>query len=286
MDTRFWGPPAWVMLHTIAQGFNKDNESAFKTFYSNLRNVLPCIYCRNSFSEFLEKCPIRTGSRREFNKWLYAIHNLVNDKLRKQGLVQWNNPSFADVDARYRAMYSAVYDHLNTCKSKSAPHATDDIMGWNFLYCLAFNYPERDPTVTQIHGYTVFFRLLGRILPKGYAEVYQSYIQNNPIQLHVGCRDDMKRWIYQLEHTMDDNFSVRCKEFHEIEKEIEMYRSGCGNAAKGANKDKMPTCRMKSANTISKIIQPLRLRHSSKRLRHSSKRLRHSSKRLRRVHRL
>ena len=254
MDTRFWGPPAWVMLHMIAQGFQKENATAFRLFYSNLRNVLPCIYCRNSFTEFLEQCPIRTTSHKDFNKWLYDIHNLVNDKLRKQGLVQWKDPTFAEVDARYRGMYS----QLDTCQTGSAPHAADETMGWNFLYCLVFNYPERSPTVTQIHGYTVFFRMLGRILPKSHADIYATYIHANPIQNSIGHRDDMKRWVYKLEQAMNNHFSLRCKKFHEIEKEIEMYRSGCGNASKGASKDKMATCRMKSANTISKIKQPLR----------------------------
>jgi len=130
-------------------------------------------------------------------------------------------------------------------------------MGWKFLYCLAFNYPEKVPALEKVHGYVVFFRMLGRILPKTYGSIYQSYILQYPIQKYMGCREDMKQWMYRLEKVMDHHFSIQCKEFNEIEDEIEKYRSGCGNA-KGPHKDKMPTCRMKSADTIAKIKQPLR----------------------------
>jgi hypothetical protein len=96
MNTNFWGPPAWKFLHTITFNYPEkideynENHAELKFYYKqlfeNFQFTLPCIYCRNSYKQFLKQDPIvnHLGSRKELTFWFYRIHNAVNLKLRKQ----------------------------------------------------------------------------------------------------------------------------------------------------------------------------------------------------------
>ena len=61
MDTRFWGPPGWKLLHQIAYQYPEnptpEDKLNYGIFYSNLGNVLPCKYCRNSFTKYIKNLP-------------------------------------------------------------------------------------------------------------------------------------------------------------------------------------------------------------------------------------
>lgn len=96
MDTKFWGPSGWTFLHTITFNYplsidskNKHHISTkkyIKQLFENLKFTLPCKYCRESFALFLKRLPINKylGGRADLTWWLYSIHNMVNEKLRKQ----------------------------------------------------------------------------------------------------------------------------------------------------------------------------------------------------------
>jgi len=96
MDTKFWGPPGWEFLHTITFNYpmvvdkkkakDRKLQKDIKELFYNLRYTLPCKYCRQSFAIFVKKLPIDNylGGRADLAWWLYSIHNMVNEKLRKQ----------------------------------------------------------------------------------------------------------------------------------------------------------------------------------------------------------
>ncbi len=89
MDTRFWGPSAWKLMHLVAYNYpdkpSKEDMNNFGMFYNNLKYILPCKYCRISLDKFMSELPIEKyiGSRKKLTEWIYLIHNKVNDKLRK-----------------------------------------------------------------------------------------------------------------------------------------------------------------------------------------------------------
>ena len=62
MDTRFWGPPGWKLIHQVAYKYpinpTEIEKLDYGIFYSNLAFVLPCKYCRNSFTKYLKNLPI------------------------------------------------------------------------------------------------------------------------------------------------------------------------------------------------------------------------------------
>jgi hypothetical protein len=58
----------------------------FKALLTSLQDILPCIFCRNSFREFLKQLPIEPFlvGRIELVYWLYLMKDKVNNKLIKQ----------------------------------------------------------------------------------------------------------------------------------------------------------------------------------------------------------
>lgn len=110
--TKVWGPPGWVFLHSIAMGYpfkiNEYNEEDVirknntKTFYESVGNVFPCVYCRNSYKIFIKETPIDNflNTRKDLAKWIYIIHNKVNNKL---GVPKCDIPLFEDVYNKYES---------------------------------------------------------------------------------------------------------------------------------------------------------------------------------------
>jgi hypothetical protein len=235
MDTRFWGPPAWIMLHSIARNYDPKYKEEYKTFFTNLKYVLPCIYCRASMTEYIEELPIDAylENQDKFFEWLYHIHNKVNNKLRGQGLIEWINPSLTEI----KAHYEHVDSEMTTCQVRDK-----SLMAWNFLYCIAFVFPEtgmNDALTSTYHGYIVFFNMLQYLLPGKYQVLYTEYLTAHPIMDGLKNRESLKQWIYNLELFFNTENKTNCASFIEIEDLIESYRAGCG----GSKTDSKPTCR-------------------------------------------
>jgi len=114
--TRLWGPSGWLFLHCVTFGYpfkidpnnpeHLEKQNDYYRFFYYLGKVLPCKYCRNSYMEFFaNNSPMsKLGSRRELAKWLYDVHNLVNDKL---GVPQCERPSFEEIEERYQSFRAA-----------------------------------------------------------------------------------------------------------------------------------------------------------------------------------
>ena len=74
-------------------------------FFEALPYVLPCKFCRYSLSEYMQDLPLADAladpAPYALAKWLWKIHNKVNEKLRKQNLNVEPDPTFAAVKALY-----------------------------------------------------------------------------------------------------------------------------------------------------------------------------------------
>ncbi len=100
-------------------------KAAMKEFFESLPFVLPCKYCRSNLVEHYESLPVVTalGSRAALTKWLYEIHNLVNAKLRNQGMSVDPDPPFEAVQAHYKERLAYV------CSNTFFP-------GWEFFFSI------------------------------------------------------------------------------------------------------------------------------------------------------
>jgi len=128
MDTRYWGPSGWRLLHLITFAQNsKTQANVIRTFFEMLPYVLPCKYCRASLSEYMMADPLdKVGAA--LPRWLWRIHNRVNAKLRDQCLPTAPDPDFAAVRRIYEERLAAG------CTRTS-------FEGWEFLFSIADNHP-------------------------------------------------------------------------------------------------------------------------------------------------
>ena len=127
MDTRFWGPSGWTLLHSLATHYPSDAKSQdkkhYKDFFDILPKVLPCCYCRDSLRVYYRSLPFpEHPTSYHLEKWVYDIHRRVNKKLRKQGDVIPPDPTFSAVSKKYQ--------------NKSIDRLPQDI--WTFIYATTF----------------------------------------------------------------------------------------------------------------------------------------------------
>jgi len=237
MDTRFWGPDGWKLLHSITIGYpDKPTEvekETYRLFFNCLKHILPCIYCRRSYTQYIAELPVEgyLGSKKKLVEWLYLLHNKVNDKLRKQGLNPYPDPPLKEIQDRY----TNFVKEINAANCINMP-------GWDFLYCILFNYPEKKheiETERQIN-YVIFFNYLPKVLPfPKVKKLLENYLTENPIVKHYSTRDSITKWGYKFELLVSKIISCNCASYDKIENHIELYRAGCGG-----KKDIKPTCRL------------------------------------------
>lgn len=119
MITKIWGPSLWKSLHTITFGFpinpSYQDKINYKNFFESLGDVLPCKYCRFSYKKFIDEHDTKLtfdvfNSRYTLSKWLYDIHNKVNNKLGMNYGVK-----FKDIVDRYET-YRAKCSN-NSCSN-------------------------------------------------------------------------------------------------------------------------------------------------------------------------
>ena len=58
MDTRFWGPSGWRLLHLITFATSDIDNDHLQLFFRNLPYVLPCKFCRASLTDYYAVDPI------------------------------------------------------------------------------------------------------------------------------------------------------------------------------------------------------------------------------------
>ena len=116
MMTSIWGPPLWHVLHTISFNYpnnpTKEQKKYYYTFYHNLKNILPCKYCRDNLKNNLKTLPLTRKvfkNRFTLSKWVYDLHEIVNKLLNKTSGLSYN-----DVRERYEHFRSRCLEEPNT----------------------------------------------------------------------------------------------------------------------------------------------------------------------------
>jgi len=234
MDTRFWGPDGWKLFHSITAGYpnnpTADDKYMYSSFFKCLRFVLPCIYCRISFKEYGDVLSIDKflDSKKSLCNWLFQIHNMVNNKLRNQGLLHDHDPDFNDIYVKY----NNYIDEINKSNCTHMP-------GWDFIYCIYFNYPEKfdEDAIERIVGYAQFLLILPNVLPFKSAKTSMLSFKYN-LSENLMARDSAKELIYHMEKHVKTAINCNCVSFSKRCNIIENYRAGCKK-----NKDGVGTCR-------------------------------------------
>ena len=227
MDTTFWGPSGHKLNHSIAYCYtfglyNEDiPKNIITSFFKSEKYVLPCIYCRRSFAKYIQELPINNIKDMKDNifKWIYLIHNKINNKLRDQGYLQEKNPKYDTILKKYERFVKKI-----NC----------NMLGWNFLYSIIFEYPQYgfELSKTRYNGYITFFTNLKYLLPcKRVRDEYRKYIEEYPVENYMDTRENFKKWLYKLEKIV----KKECSSYGDRCKKIEKHR---------VNKCKNKSCRL------------------------------------------
>ena len=257
MDTRFWGPSGWRLLHLIVTTpLNNRKIEDIREFFRLTPFVLPCKFCRYSLSSYYEKRPI---PKERLERWLYDVHNEVNEKLRSQNLLSEPDPSYKDIHERYK-------DWAKT------PCAPTRVLGWDFLFSIAnttpskslkstpmndtpnnldtpelrnkwntMNYKERIPYIRD------WWNLLGKVLPftpwqRAWSKAEKEH---GLVELNKGKKPALS-WLYSMELSICKSMAEEAQHnsFGGLCKEITAFSSGCGQKTSS----KVKTCRAKKTN--------------------------------------
>jgi hypothetical protein len=81
MNVNLWGPSMWVLLQNVAFRLDQKHESCV-AIYKSLEILLPCIHCRNSYTEFYKE--YSDPAVGQYALWVYRMHSRVNSKLNRQ----------------------------------------------------------------------------------------------------------------------------------------------------------------------------------------------------------
>lgn len=235
MDTRFWGPSGWKLLHMVAYNYpdkpSEVDKQKYGMFYNNLKYVLPCKYCRISLTSFMDELPIEKyiGSKSKLTRWIYLIHNKVNNKLRGQGLNTEPDPPLCQVDKKYEKMLQ------EKCM----------MPGWDFLYSIAFNYPKKKSELSfdKMEHYIVFFKLLGEVIPcRKYQILFNKYTKLYSIENYLDSGINLTRWLHTVNCKINKELKEKSRSYKRICFVVESYRAkSCSKKNHKGN-----TCRKKS----------------------------------------
>ena len=283
MDTRFWGPSGWKMLHLITFNYTYSAETAitYSKFFETLPYILPCKYCRSSLSDYYKehpfqipggiylntnKAPFQNGKGvmnpvLNIERWLYTIHNSVNKKLKQQGLQNNPTPSFAQVTIYYTRL-------------KKSPWYEQLALFWDFLFAVGYNHPKQTPSKpmpdcpkgiktcrdkTELNKWNVlplddrmkwynrFWISLPVILPHEIAKRWA--IVEKQHQPTLESRRSTLAWLWRMRCGLDVDFK---DPYTSVCKKIAAYSSDCGRSKYGK------TCRKhrtRSQKTVKKTMK-------------------------------
>jgi|TARA_B110000967_G_C18843573_1_gene540721 hypothetical protein len=234
MDTRFWGPSGWKILHLVAYGYPdkpslKDKQN-YGLFFNSLKYILPCKYCRISLVKYYKQLPVEENlqSKETLILWIYNIHNKVNNKLRKQGLLKTSNPTKQEVDNIYKPLIE------EPCQ----------IPGWDFIYCMIFNFPKDKDNVSldRLNGYITFFTYIGKVIPcNKYSTEFKKVIKLDPIENNFDSNKNLVNWLYRINCKIDTKIGNSQKSYKRI---CSVYNSHKTKACSKKNHKGKSTCRI------------------------------------------
>jgi len=261
MDTRFWGPSGWKLLHLISFDYIADHSHSYAEFLKTIPYILPCKFCRASLTDYYREHPFEHGNgidpALDLKKWMFRIHNCVNKKLRSQGLHPEADPTYSHVKKVYTDFQKKTWKEQLT-------------QLWDFLFAVAYNHPKETvhdskpmpdcpKTILKCKDHCEknkwnvlsfkkryewfrrFWIYLPAVLPHTIAQHWEIVEKRNPPTLR--CRRSTLAWLWRMRCGLDSEFQ---DPYTSICKKIATYSSDCGHSSRAI------TCRKKRSNHIKK----------------------------------
>ena len=185
MNTMIWGPLLWRISHTVSfTPANIKHPNQYRAlqslYYTSLQYVLPCSFCRSSYISFFRILPSITEQTTDIRRWVYDMHNLVNQKL------EYPSPLTFDCLLKRHTLRTI------SC----APH---DIT--SFLAILALNYEENESDVNLKvkHAIATFIWTVFNLLylhDAKWGKIGIDFCEKHPPMFN--SRTDFAEWVEKL----------------------------------------------------------------------------------------
>jgi len=281
MNTTFWGPSGWLFLHSICNIYPEIPTNADKLlirdFMLLVNDVLPCKYCRASFTKYSKSLNIieYCDSNEKMQEWIYKIHNKVNGKLRLQGFCHIENPSFESVLQKYNTLIKKYYTRTGN-ESSYNYNIINYIceLGMDFLGSIIFNYQgyfvnchTGDEKIKIISVYHKFFNIIIPVI-KQFTKLstnetnYKNTEKNLKSITGKGrhCKFNIRYLLQQNEpYTKLKMWFYNCSELYSVNKHFKTYE----DYETHFNKHIVATCNTPARNNI-KSCRKLSLKDKDK----------------------
>ena len=120
MLTSVWGPSMWHYLHTMSFNYPVKptcaDKDRYRSFILSLKYVLPCGKCRKNLCKNFQKLPLKLShmkSRATFSKYIYDLHEVINDMLGKK-----SHLTYEKVKERYEHFRSRCTKSIKEMKKR------------------------------------------------------------------------------------------------------------------------------------------------------------------------
>ena len=145
MLTTVWGPSMWHYLHIMSFNYplhpTKEEKMHYRDFVLNLQYVLPCKYCRINLKKNFKTLPLKMSdmeSRESFSKYIYNLHELVNNMLNKK-----SNLTYTEVRDRYEHFRSRC-NKAKVIEIKKEEKGCTDPLNGKKSKCIIKIVPQED----------------------------------------------------------------------------------------------------------------------------------------------
>ena len=118
--TKIWGPHFWETLHCVSFGYplepTEQNKKEYRQFFTSVKDVLPCKYCRESYTIFIlsedgtKLTDEDLKNRESLTKWVYKLHERINKKIGMDYKVTYDN-----VVNRYESYRAICQPKVKSC---------------------------------------------------------------------------------------------------------------------------------------------------------------------------
>jgi len=102
ISNSIWGPALWLILHSACERIGVHNMKKLPQEESRiwlgllqrLRYSLPCPQCKKHYNAFFSGNPITVITRDSVRRWLFHLHNQVNQRLEKPAFSEESLPQY------------------------------------------------------------------------------------------------------------------------------------------------------------------------------------------------
>lgn len=175
MDPTIWGPPLWRIMSDVAFKADRmplEQKNWARLFFHALVFLLPCIYCRQSFRDYMISWPPEKYS--SMLEWVHMIHNQVNKKLQKP--------------ASSHLSYTYFVRRMN-----AATHASSADEVFDFCFVLGMNYDPEDKHKRKYMG--LLHAILPQVIPY---QVLREILDRKPLtSASLTSAEVYLTWLYE-----------------------------------------------------------------------------------------